>query len=151
MLPGSAAESLAFRTTWKEGLSTKPPVILMMPCGYHQDSVVEELNKMALPEGWNKLSAVREGQVYAVDASSYFSRPGLRLATGVEIMASIFHPAHARMQPPAGSVEPWKSSGPSHAKARRRSALLSIQFTVQPVAAVRFSSGKAGKLQRGCR
>jgi iron complex transport system substrate-binding protein len=31
--------------------------------------------------------------VYALEASSYFSRPGPRLITGIEILAKIFQPA----------------------------------------------------------
>jgi len=99
-----------FRTTWENVLSVEPEVILMMPCGYHLDAVVEKLEKMPLPEGWTQLLSVRDGRVFAVDASSYFSRPGPRLATGVEILASVFHPHHAPVKPPAASVRRWKSS-----------------------------------------
>jgi iron complex transport system substrate-binding protein len=35
---------------------------------------------------------VREGEVWAVDATSYFSRPGPRVVDGVEILARILHP-----------------------------------------------------------
>jgi iron complex transport system substrate-binding protein len=101
-----------FRTTWENVLSVEPEVILMMPCGYHLDSVVEELKKMPLPEGWSGLAAVHHGRVFAVDASSYFSRPGPRLATGVEILASVFHPDYAPAQLPAASVKRWQSSNP---------------------------------------
>jgi iron complex transport system substrate-binding protein len=46
---------------------------------------------------------VRNRRVFAVDANSYFSRPGPRLADGVAILAAILHtgdlattvPAHA--------------------------------------------------------
>jgi len=101
-----------FRTTWENVLSVEPEVILMMPCGYHLDAVIEELRKTRLPEGWCALPAVRDGRVFAVDASSYFSRPGPRLATGVEILAGVLHPDHAPVKPPAASVERWESSNP---------------------------------------
>jgi len=39
---------------------------------------------------------VRHGRVYAVDASSYFSRPGPRLVDGVEILAALLHPDRER-------------------------------------------------------
>jgi iron complex transport system substrate-binding protein len=96
-----------FRTTWEDVLSVEPEVILMMPCGYHLDSVVEELEKVRLPDGWRALAAVRNKRVFAVDSSSYFSRPGPRLATGVEILASALHPDHATVQPPAACVARW--------------------------------------------
>ena len=100
-----------FRTAWENILGVEPEIILLMPCGYHLDSVYEELAQMPLPEGWSALPAVRDGRVYALDGSSYFSRPGPRLAAGVEILASVFHPDHAPVKPPAASVERWKSGG----------------------------------------
>ncbi len=39
---------------------------------------------------------MRHGRVYAVDASSYFSRPGPRLVDGVEILAALLHPDRER-------------------------------------------------------
>jgi len=47
---------------------------------------------MRIPAGGENLPAVRKGRVYAVDASSYFSRPGPRLAVGIEILAQLLHP-----------------------------------------------------------
>jgi len=41
---------------------------------------------------WNELKAVKENNVYAVDANSYFSKPSLRTVTGIEVLANIFHP-----------------------------------------------------------
>jgi iron complex transport system substrate-binding protein len=35
---------------------------------------------------------VRAGAVWAVDATSYFSRPGPRVVDGAEILARILHP-----------------------------------------------------------
>jgi iron complex transport system substrate-binding protein len=35
---------------------------------------------------------VRDGNVWAVDATSYFSRPGPRVVDGAEILARILHP-----------------------------------------------------------
>jgi iron complex transport system substrate-binding protein len=94
------------RVHWEGILSLQPEVILVMPCGYHLEQVVEEFARTELPAGWENLSAVRKGRVYAVDASSYFSRPGPRLATGVEILAHVLHPQHAPVAPPAGSFCP---------------------------------------------
>jgi iron complex transport system substrate-binding protein len=97
----------AFRTTWENVLNVEPEVILMMPCGYHLEGVFGELEKTKLPEGWNTLPAARDGRVFAVDASSYFSRPGPRLATGVEILAAVLHPDYVNVQAPAASFARW--------------------------------------------
>ena len=38
------------------------------------------------------LRAVQKNTVFAVDANSYFSKPGPRTVTGIEILAKIIHP-----------------------------------------------------------
>jgi iron complex transport system substrate-binding protein len=38
------------------------------------------------------MPAVRNNQIFYVDANAYFSRPGPRLITGLEILAKLFHP-----------------------------------------------------------
>ena len=44
------------------------------------------------PPGYEDLTAVRRGQVFAVDGSAYFSRPGPRVIDGIELLAEIFDP-----------------------------------------------------------
>jgi len=46
---------------------------------------------MSFPDQWNAIPAVRNARVYALEANSYFARPGPRLVTGVETLAKIFH------------------------------------------------------------
>jgi iron complex transport system substrate-binding protein len=69
-----------------------PDVIVLAPCGFHVESVEHEATRTPFFEGWHELPAVRAGAVWAVDASSYYSRPGPRLVDGVEHMARILHP-----------------------------------------------------------
>ena len=69
-----------------------PDVIVLAPCGFHVESVVDEAARTPFFQGWHALPAVRAGAVWAVDASSYYSRPGPRLVDGVEHMARILHP-----------------------------------------------------------
>lgn len=88
---GTAAKP-SFRLTWEAVLKANPEVIVLMPCGYGLEQAVKEFNKMTLPKGWESLQAVKDGRVFAVDGSGYFSRPGPRLAGGVEILGSIIHP-----------------------------------------------------------
>jgi iron complex transport system substrate-binding protein len=42
--------------------------------------------------GWAKLKAVKRHQVYAVDGSHFFNRPGPRLVDSIEMLAEILHP-----------------------------------------------------------
>jgi iron complex transport system substrate-binding protein len=48
---------------------------------------------MAHPEEWNAIPAVQNGRIYALEANSYFSRPGPRLIAGIEALAKLFQPA----------------------------------------------------------
>ena len=69
-----------------------PEVIVLIPCGYYKEDILRQLPRSRLPEGWNELPAVKDGEVWATDATSYFSRPGPRVVDGVEILARILHP-----------------------------------------------------------
>ncbi len=80
------------RITWEAALETQPEVVVLMPCGYDLQQTLTEFQTTSLPPGWKNLPAVRQGRVFAVGANSYFSRPGPRLATGVEILGHILHP-----------------------------------------------------------
>jgi iron complex transport system substrate-binding protein len=95
----------SFRATAEEIAQTRVEIIVVMPCGYNTARTVAEFNSMRLPKIWSELPAVRERRIFAVDANSYFSRPGPRLATGVEIFAHIFHPELFPSNFPAGAFQ----------------------------------------------
>lgn len=83
----------ASRTTTAEEIAAyEPEVIVLAPCGFTIADTVRQLPRASLPAGWAQLPAVRDGKVWAVDASSYFSRPGPRIVDGAEILARILHP-----------------------------------------------------------
>ena len=82
----------SFRVPWRRIVEAPIDVILVMPCGYGLDRAADEFHRLALPVGWERIPAVREGRIFAMDANSYFSRPGPRLADGVEMLAPILAP-----------------------------------------------------------
>jgi iron complex transport system substrate-binding protein len=77
------------RITWDEILVSAPDIIVVMPCGYHLAETIAQFRALTLPPEWDMLPAVRNGRVYAVDGAAYFSRPGPRLVTGLEILHAI--------------------------------------------------------------
>jgi len=77
------------RITWEEILASAPDIIVVMPCGYHLAETIAQFRALTLPPAWANLPAVRNGRVYAVDGTAYFSRPGPRLITGLEILHAI--------------------------------------------------------------
>jgi iron complex transport system substrate-binding protein len=79
-------------TTAEEIRDYAPEVAVLIPCGYYKEDILRALASARLPEGWHQLPAVRRGEVWALDATSYFSRPGPRVVDGAEILARILHP-----------------------------------------------------------
>jgi len=88
---GVAGKS-SFRVTPDEIARSRADVIVVMPCGYSTDRVASEWTTFRASGGWGDLPAVRSGKIFAVDANSYFSRPGPRLADGIAILAHLLHP-----------------------------------------------------------
>jgi len=64
---------------------------------------VEEWERLPRPDGWETLSAVEAGRVFATDGSAYFSRPGPRVIDGIELLAEIIDPAAFDGMSPDGS------------------------------------------------
>lgn len=95
----------SFRVTWEQVVASRPEIILFMPCGYNAAKARDELKTFHFPTGWQDLPAVRAGCVYAVDANSYFSRPGPRLATGVEILFTLLNGSAEAVLPPNSVIE----------------------------------------------
>jgi iron complex transport system substrate-binding protein len=83
----------SFRVHLQDVIEAEPDILLIAPCGYSAQQGRKEYRSLDLPEQWSAMPAIRNGQVYALEANSYFSRPGPRLATGVEALAKLFHPA----------------------------------------------------------
>lgn len=87
---GRAGEP-SFRVSRDQIADSHADIIVVMPCGYDTDRAFAELCASD-DHAWRKLPAWSTGRVFAVDANSYFSRPGPRLAEGVGIFAHLFHP-----------------------------------------------------------
>jgi iron complex transport system substrate-binding protein len=83
----------SFRVTLDDVVAAQPDFLIAAPCGYSATQAREEYRSIAFPSGWQDIPAVRNGRVYALDANSYFSRPGPRLVTGLEILTKLLHPA----------------------------------------------------------
>ncbi|HKV27826.1 MAG TPA: cobalamin-binding protein, partial [Candidatus Acidoferrales bacterium] len=82
----------SFRVTHEQVVQARPEVIVVMQCGYGVARNRDDYRRTKFPTGWTDLPAVRSGRVFAVDANSYFSRSGPRLANGLAILAHLFHP-----------------------------------------------------------
>jgi iron complex transport system substrate-binding protein len=80
------------RIPWEDVLKWAPEVLIITPCGFNLDKVIEQTAQLFNNPGWSELPAVRDDRVYAVDANSYFARPGPRVVDGTELLAHLIHP-----------------------------------------------------------
>ncbi len=84
---------------WDDLAAARPDVVVSMPCGYGTERAAEET------VGWADRLAPLDARVVAVDASSYFSRPGPRLVDGVELLGHLLHPGRVPAPPPGRWTE----------------------------------------------
>ena len=81
------------RMDMDEVVNSKPDIIIFMPCGFDTDRTVQEYESILHNNpAWNSLQAVKNNQIYAVDANSFFSKPSIRTIDGLEILAKIIQP-----------------------------------------------------------
>jgi iron complex transport system substrate-binding protein len=90
------------KVTWEQVLAAEPDILILMPCSFSAERTLREVHLITARSGWERLPAVRTGRVFAVDSSSFFSRPSPRLVEGVALLASLFHPASVGGALPAG-------------------------------------------------
>jgi iron complex transport system substrate-binding protein len=96
-------EKPSLEIAWHEVRDAAPEVVVFMPCGYYLDEAEEEAQSFLHQAEFADSPAARNGNVFAVDATSFFSRPGPRLVDGLEILAWAVHP-EAYPEPPAGTI-----------------------------------------------
>ena len=86
-----------------------PDIIILLPCGFDLRKVLQEYGSLQSNNQWHSLRAVENDMVFAVDALSYFSRPGPSIITGIEILAKIINPeSFAKLIVPANSYNRLK-------------------------------------------
>src|SRR6266516_4093 len=93
-----------------------PEVLIIMPCGFNLQQTMKHVWQQFGPYRPSSLSAqpssrlfdlcaVRDGRVYAVDANSYFARPGPRVVDGTELLAHLIHPEVFAWHGPASAYQ----------------------------------------------
>ncbi len=93
-LPGEHSEE----RRWDEVRASRPDIVVVMPCGFDAELAYREAEMHR-----DELVSVGAGEVVAVNAAAYFSRPGPRLVDGLELLAHILHP-ELFPEPPAEAL-----------------------------------------------
>ncbi len=79
-------------TTYDAIADADPEVLVLIPCGYYAADTLRQLEQTVFPAHWREMTAVRNDNIWAMDATSYFSRPGPRIVDGIEKLAKVIHP-----------------------------------------------------------
>ena len=88
---------------WDEVEAAQPEAVVVMPCGLYAREAEAEARRHR-----DRLAGLGASRLWAVDAASSFSRPGPRLADGVELLGHLLHPD---LVPPPTTLE-WRPLEP---------------------------------------
>ena len=92
-----------------EIIKFEPDIIILMPCGFDVNRTILEYEKLLENKEWRSLEAVERGEIYAVNANEYFSKPGPRTVVGLEILSKIIQPHNFKdLQIPKQSIRKIK-------------------------------------------
>jgi len=95
---------VSVKVNWEEIVEFAPHYIFVMPCGFNIEKTLNEIDTFTSNPVWHQTPASQKGNVYIVDANSYFSRPGPRIVDGIEIIARTIHPDSVKTELPPDSV-----------------------------------------------
>jgi iron complex transport system substrate-binding protein len=91
----------SFKVSADDVARSNADVIVVMLCGYDAKRNAKEFQATTIPSNWESLPAIRNHRIFAVDANSHFSRPGPRLADGLQLLAHLFNPSQFHSSLPA--------------------------------------------------
>ena len=90
----------SFVTSWERIAEYQPQVVVAMPCGFDLDRTLREIQEDLFREQWRHLPG--QPQLFAVNGSAYFNRPGPRIVEGLEMLGEILQPHIFDPRPSAG-------------------------------------------------
>jgi iron complex transport system substrate-binding protein len=93
------------RIGWEDVVKSRPDVLVVMPCGFKLAAAAEQARSLARYPGLSELPAFQTGRVYAVDANSYFARPGPRIVEGTELLAHVLQPDSIGWEGPSDAYQ----------------------------------------------
>lgn len=88
--PFSSPGSPSRRLTWEQISEADPDVIVASACGFDLSTNHQHIQELIRNQpAFASLRAVQRGQVWAVDANAFFSRPAPRVVDGAALLAAI--------------------------------------------------------------
>ena len=77
---------------WQQVIDAHPEIMVLALCGYGIDRARRDYKVLRSFPDFDSLPAAHRGEIYLVDASAYFARPGPRIVDSIEILAGVLHP-----------------------------------------------------------
>jgi iron complex transport system substrate-binding protein len=77
---------------WQDVIEARPDIIVLALCGYDVALARRDCELLRRFPGFDSLPAARNQEIYLVNASAYFARPGPRIVDTLELLAGILHP-----------------------------------------------------------
>ena len=77
---------------WQQVLNMRPDIIVLALCGYNIDRARQDYELLEQFPAFSSIPAARTADIYVINASAYFARPGPRIVDSLEILAGILHP-----------------------------------------------------------
>jgi iron complex transport system substrate-binding protein len=77
---------------WREVIDARPEIMVLALCGYDINYARRDYELLQSFPDFDSIPAAVDGQIYLVNASAYFARPGPRIIDSLEILAGILHP-----------------------------------------------------------
>jgi len=103
-------------TSWDGIREVEPEVIVLALDEADAAAASRALEAAPLPDWFDDLGAVRDGEFFAVDGAGLFARPSPRVIDGITLLAELFDPeAFAG----AGPSDAWVPLGPLGLRAKR--------------------------------
>lgn len=90
MLSNPSGDSIV--TPWEKIVKYNPEVLVIAPCGFSVERTLEEIHLLTEKEGWNRLKAVRDNQVFVADFDLFTQSSANTLLEGIELLGGLFHP-----------------------------------------------------------
>ena len=97
---------LSAQVDWREVIGARPEIMVLALCGYDINYARRDYELLQSFPDFDSIPAVLEGEIYLVNASAYFARPGPRIVDSLEILAGILHPREFPEFASRGSEDP---------------------------------------------
>jgi len=77
---------------WQQVVNAHPDIVVLALCGYDIDRARRDYELLRRFPDFDSVPAAHTNEIYIVNASAYFARPGSRIVDSLEILAGILHP-----------------------------------------------------------